>query len=119
MIEILHYLKDPNLWEFMGIFLIMGNAGFLSSAVVLPAESVGLGGLRCPSAPLEGLMHGQSALNHTRVSYYNLNKFKVYSLIKGCWSLWDTPFLWDGFRAVRNFPWSLHGFQSSPTAGQP
>ena len=34
MIEILHYLKDPKLWEFMGIFLIMGDAGFMSSTVV-------------------------------------------------------------------------------------
>ena len=32
MIQILHYLKDPKLWE-LWIFLIMGNAGFISSAV--------------------------------------------------------------------------------------
>ena len=33
MIQILHYLKDPELWEKFGIFPIMGNAGFISSTV--------------------------------------------------------------------------------------
>ena len=33
MIQPLHYLKDPKLWEFMVIFLILGNTGFISSAV--------------------------------------------------------------------------------------
>ena len=32
MIQILHDLKDPKLWD--GIFLTMGNAGFVSSTVV-------------------------------------------------------------------------------------
>ena len=31
MMEILHYLKDPKLWE---LWYIMGHAGFLSSTVV-------------------------------------------------------------------------------------
>ena len=34
MIYILHYLNDPNYGN-NGIFLIMGNAGFISSTVVL------------------------------------------------------------------------------------
>ena len=34
MDKILHYLKDPKLWELWCIFLIMGNAGFCPSAVV-------------------------------------------------------------------------------------
>ena len=29
MVDILHYLEDPILWELWSIFLIMGNAGFL------------------------------------------------------------------------------------------
>ena len=33
MISILHYLMDPKLWELYGIFLIMGNAGSISSTV--------------------------------------------------------------------------------------
>ena len=33
MIEVLHYLKDPQLWN-CGIFLIMGTAGFISSTVL-------------------------------------------------------------------------------------
>ena len=32
MIEIVHYLNGPRLWDY-GIFLIMGNAGFISSTV--------------------------------------------------------------------------------------
>ena len=32
MDKILHYLKDPKLWNY-GIFLIMGNAGFCPSTV--------------------------------------------------------------------------------------
>ena len=32
MIEILHYLKDPKLWDY-GIFLLIGTAGFRSSTV--------------------------------------------------------------------------------------
>ena len=28
MIEILHYLKDPKLWEIMGMFRIKGNAEY-------------------------------------------------------------------------------------------
>ena len=28
-----HYLKDPKLWELWYLFLLMGNAGFISSAV--------------------------------------------------------------------------------------
>ena len=36
MIYILHYLKDTKLREqFHGAFMIMGNAGFISSAVSL------------------------------------------------------------------------------------
>ena len=35
MLEILRYFKDPKLWELYGIFLIMGNAGFISSTVGL------------------------------------------------------------------------------------
>ena len=45
MIETLHYFKDPTLWETFGIFLIMGNAGFISSTVGLrrrfPGYSLG------------------------------------------------------------------------------
>ena len=33
MIEILHYLEDPKLWELGYIFLIMGHAGFISSTL--------------------------------------------------------------------------------------
>ena len=33
MIQILQYLKDPKLWESWYIFLIMGNAGFISPTV--------------------------------------------------------------------------------------
>ena len=33
MIKILHYLKDPKLWELWYIFLILGYAGFISSTV--------------------------------------------------------------------------------------
>ena len=36
MMQILHYLKDPKLralWYIQDMFLIMGNAGFISSAV--------------------------------------------------------------------------------------
>ena len=33
MIEILHYLQDPRLWELWYMILIMGNAGFISSTV--------------------------------------------------------------------------------------
>ena len=33
MIEILHYLKDSKLWELSYIFLMMGNAGLISSTV--------------------------------------------------------------------------------------
>ena len=33
MIEILHYLKDPEIWDY-GVFLIMDTAGFISSTVV-------------------------------------------------------------------------------------
>ena len=32
VIEILHYLKDPTLWEFWYV-RIMGNAGFISSTL--------------------------------------------------------------------------------------
>ena len=32
MIELLHYLNDPRLWELW--YVIMGNAGFISSTVV-------------------------------------------------------------------------------------
>ena len=34
MIEILHYLKDPKLWDYGMLLLIMGNAGCISSTVV-------------------------------------------------------------------------------------
>ena len=34
MIEILHDLQDPKLWEIWYIFLMMGKAGFISSTVV-------------------------------------------------------------------------------------
>ena len=37
MIQILHDLKDPQLWEF-GILLIMGTAGFISSTAVYPPK---------------------------------------------------------------------------------
>ena len=33
MIEILHCPKDPKLWELWHIFLIIGDAGFISSTV--------------------------------------------------------------------------------------
>ena len=33
MLAILHYLKDPKLCNY-GVFLIVGNAGFISSTVV-------------------------------------------------------------------------------------
>ena len=33
MIEILHYVKDPKEREYYGMFLVMGNAGFISSTV--------------------------------------------------------------------------------------
>ena len=36
MIEILPYLKDPKLYGNYGIFLIMGNAGIISSTVGEP-----------------------------------------------------------------------------------
>ena len=35
MIYILHYLEGPKLWELWYIFLLMGNAGFLSSTLLL------------------------------------------------------------------------------------
>ena len=34
MIYILHYSTDAKLWELYGMFLIMGNAGLISSTVV-------------------------------------------------------------------------------------
>ena len=34
MIEILHYLKDPKLWELMVYSFFWGNAGFIPSSVV-------------------------------------------------------------------------------------
>ena len=33
IIEILHYLKDPKLWELWVYSLLWGNAGFISSTV--------------------------------------------------------------------------------------
>ena len=42
MVEILHYLKDPNCGN-SGLFLTMGNAGFRSSTVVLGFMVWGLG----------------------------------------------------------------------------
>ena len=32
-IYVLHYLKDPKLWELYGIFLFLGNALFISSTL--------------------------------------------------------------------------------------
>ena len=41
MIKILHYLKDPKLWELWCIPIIMGNAGLISSTVVPWALGLG------------------------------------------------------------------------------
>ena len=35
MIYILHYLQDPKLWKLYGTFLVLGNAGFISSTVII------------------------------------------------------------------------------------
>ena len=43
MMQILQYLKDPKLWELWYIFLMMGNAGFISSTL----ESIILHGCEC------------------------------------------------------------------------
>ena len=37
----MRYLTDPKLWEFYGIFLIMGNAGFISSTAGFENPGIG------------------------------------------------------------------------------
>ena len=56
MIDILHYLKDPKLWEVRYTPYYMGNAGFISSTVVLSS------GILADTKPLRIEVNNSQAL---------------------------------------------------------
>ena len=62
MIEVLHYLKDPKLWELWFIPYYMGNAEFISSTVArrLSLKNNGVHGLPLHVVRVRGLGVGAS-----------------------------------------------------------